>query len=164
MMSRASDEESNKYGRREFIARLAEIVFSVLALACAIPLVGSAVAPAFKKRKERWVDVGPVAEIKPGEPFSVSATYQAADGWLLKTGRDEAYVVTHDKKSYFVLSNVCTHLKCRVRWEDARRAFFCPCHDGLFDIDGNVISGPPPRPLDRFPHKIEKGRMTIRVG
>jgi Rieske Fe-S protein len=158
-----TEQESGGYGRREFLRRVAEIVFAALAVVCAVPLVGSAVAPAFKKRKGRWVDVGPVAQVKPNEPFAVSATYQAADGWLLKTVRDEAYIVTHDQKSYFVLSNVCTHLKCRVRWEDARQAFFCPCHDGMFDIDGKVISGPPPRPLDRFAHKVEAGRMVIRV-
>jgi|Deesub1362B_J571_1020462.scaffolds.fasta_scaffold01509_5 Rieske Fe-S protein len=43
----------------------------------------------------------------------------------------------------------CTHLKCNVRWDPERKIFVCPCHNGLFDQYGNVIAGPPPRPLRR---------------
>ena len=47
-------------------------------------------------------------------------------------------------------SAVCTHLACLVRWEENQKRFHCPCHHGMFDINGKVISGPPPRPLDEI--------------
>jgi Rieske Fe-S protein len=158
------EPDDGKCTRRKFIGWLTESLFALLALVTAIPLVGSAVAPALRKRRERWVDVGPASEVKPGAPLRVDIAYQSSDGWLLKRVRDAAYVVTHDGTSFFVLSNVCTHLACRVRWEDARQGFYCPCHNGLFDINGKVVQGPPPRPLDRLRHKVEKGRVLIEVG
>jgi Rieske Fe-S protein len=42
--------------------------------------------------------------------------------------------------------------------------FFCPCHNGVFDKDGNVVSGPPPRPLDRFEVKVEDDQLFILGG
>jgi nitrite reductase/ring-hydroxylating ferredoxin subunit len=48
----------------------------------------------------------------------------------------------------------CTHLACPVYFERAHQRLECPCHDGAFDArTGNVLYGPPPRPLD--PIKLE---------
>ena len=69
--------------------------------------------------------------------------------------------MTQDGQNVKVFSNVCTHLSCRVTWHEDRSGFFCPCHDGLFNIDGAVVSGPPPRPLDQFQTKIENGQIQI---
>lgn len=44
----------------------------------------------------------------------------------------------------------CTHEACTVRFVSAESMIWCACHNGKFDVDGNVISGPPPRPLPRF--------------
>ena len=52
-----------------------------------------------------------------------------------------------------VFSNVCTHLGCRVNWEADKNEYVCPCHDGHFGLDGKVVSGPPPRPLDVYQTK-----------
>lgn len=164
MSADANEPMAEGYNRRKFLGRLAELIFAALALAAAVPLVGSAIAPALKRQRERWVDAGPAAAVEPDRPLRIDITYQSADGWLLKRVRDAAYVVSHDGKSFTVLSNICTHLACRVRWEEARGTFYCPCHDAAFDMDGEVTSGPPPRPLDRIAHKIENGRIFIKVG
>jgi cytochrome b6-f complex iron-sulfur subunit len=47
-------------------------------------------------------------------------------------------------------SGVCTHLTCTVRFDAETGTLFCPCHNGRFDLGGNVLSGPPPRPLETF--------------
>ncbi len=47
-------------------------------------------------------------------------------------------------------SGICTHLGCVVRWHTESNQFICPCHHGIYDIEGNVVSGPPPRPLNAF--------------
>jgi Rieske Fe-S protein len=62
-----------------------------------------------------------------------------------------------------VFSNVCTHLSCRVNWEEGDGQFICPCHDGRFALDGGIVSGPQPRPLDRFEHKIEDGTLMVHI-
>jgi cytochrome b6-f complex iron-sulfur subunit len=48
------------------------------------------------------------------------------------------------------LSAVCTHLTCTVRFDSETGTLFCPCHNGRFDLGGNVLSGPPPRPLETY--------------
>ena len=74
------------------------------------------------------------------------------------------FVVTEDGRNFVALSNICTHLGCRVRWVSDQGKFFCPCHNGVFDKDGNVVSGPPPRPLDRYDVKVEDGQIFILGG
>src|SRR3989338_7135204 len=44
-------------------------------------------------------------------------------------------------------SAICTHLGCIVDWDNQKREIQCPCHAGFFDLEGRVVSGPPPRPL-----------------
>ena len=42
-----------------------------------------------------------------------------------------------------------------------QRIFKCPCHDGRYDVEGRVISGPPPAPLKRHETKIEDGKIFL---
>lgn len=54
-----------------------------------------------------------------------------------------------------VFSSVCTHLGCHVHWDQVAGNFLCPCHQGRFDPNGNVIEGPPPKPLPAYPVRID---------
>ena len=56
----------------------------------------------------------------------------------------------------------CTHARCAYDWTDQAR-FACLCHAGFFRIDGTVISGPPPRPLDQFGVRETGGRIELEV-
>ena len=60
-----------------------------------------------------------------------------------------------------VLSAVCPHLGCIVQWEKDKQDFLCPCHAGYFTADGAVISGPPPRALDKIPFTVANGVVTV---
>lgn len=55
----------------------------------------------------------------------------------------------------------CTHKGCNVEWDPDRRAVVCPCHGGSFDLQGNVLGGPPPRPLDRFKVKVVGDKVYV---
>ncbi len=56
---------------------------------------------------------------------------------------------------------ICTHLGCAYHWDDPSHTFICPCHTSVFSIDGKVLSGPAPRPLDRYMTKIDDGKLEI---
>lgn len=56
----------------------------------------------------------------------------------------------------------CTHSGCEVKWVEGDQIYFCACHDGKFDAEGNVIAGPPPRPLGLIP--ITATESAILVG
>ena len=71
------------------------------------------------------------------------------------------YVLTENQRDFIAMSNICTHLGYRARWISDRQEFFCPCHNGVFDKQANVVSGPPPRPLDRYQVKVEEGGIFI---
>ena len=67
------------------------------------------------------------------------------------------------EKELVCFSNSCPHLGCAVSWDTAAERFKCACHGGAFDRDGNVLAGPPPRPLERLPWRVEDGILKVEV-
>ena len=68
--------------------------------------------------------------------------------------------VTADQ--YVAYSQSCTHLMCPVHYSSATKQIVCPCHQGYFDaLTGNVLAGPPPRPLPRYKVSIEDGKIIV---
>jgi cytochrome b6-f complex iron-sulfur subunit len=70
-------------------------------------------------------------------------------------------VINREGEGYIALSKVCTHLGCLVQYNSQEKVLICPCHAGRFDLNGNVISGPPPAPLRQFPVKVEGEHILI---
>lgn len=149
--------------RRQWLATLVKGLATLLAFVYGVPVLIMLIVPAFRRQHPPWVKVGNVNEFPAGEPKAVTLNYQRRDGWVIRTVRSTVYVVTHSDGSLRVLSNICTHASCAVRWERERKAFFCPCHAGYFDAGGKVLEGPPPRPLPEFPHKVEGGVLYVRM-
>ena len=76
-------------------------------------------------------------------------------------GSTPAIIINVPGKGYTVVSRVCTHLGCLVQYDKKGGKLLCPCHAGVFDLDGNVISGPPPKPLETIPFKVKGGDLLI---
>lgn len=70
-------------------------------------------------------------------------------------------VINRYEKGFVALSKVCTHLGCLVVYDKGMRRLVCPCHAGTFDLDGNVLSGPPSRPLSAVPLRVEGDILVI---
>ena len=79
----------------------------------------------------------------------------------LLIGGTPAIIVHTKEKGFVALSRVCTHLGCLVNYDKDRQLLICPCHNGIYDLDGNVVSGPPPRPLPKFPFKLTGDSIAI---
>ena len=73
---------------------------------------------------------------------------------LFRFGNSSAILVNTADGQMRAFSAICTHLTCSVLYEGDTSTLFCPCHNGRFDLAGNVISGPPPRPLDAYEIEI----------
>lgn len=69
---------------------------------------------------------------------------------VFKFGSAPAVLVNTSEGTLVALSAICTHLTCTVRYDGDTGTLFCPCHNGRFDLSGNVLSGPPPRPLETY--------------
>lgn len=71
-------------------------------------------------------------------------------------------ILIHSKEGEFrAFSAVCTHLTCTVFYETDTETIFCPCHNGRFDLSGNVVSGPPPAPLESFRVEISGEEIIV---
>lgn len=82
---------------------------------------------------------------------------------LVRHGREPLFVVRKDDTTLLGLAGVCTHLHCILEWNDAQRLLDCPCHKAAFDLNGNVLTGPAPRPLRRYQVETRLGRIYVRV-
>ncbi len=68
------------------------------------------------------------------------------------------WIYTEDGEHFTVYNGRCTHLGCNYALDQEKKVFRCPCHTGFFDLkSGAVLGGPPPRPLDTLPVKVEDG-------
>jgi len=75
-----------------------------------------------------------------------------------------ALVINHSNKGLLAFSRVCTHLGCLVEYNKNTDTLVCPCHAGTFSLDGNVISGPPPKPLPMLPLRVAGEQIIIGLG
>ena len=81
------------------------------------------------------------------------------------TEKDTAILVRVSETEYYAYGQKCTHLSCPVYYEKEHRRFECPCHEGAFDVKtGNVLYGPPPRPLDRIDIEQRTGGEVWAIG
>jgi Rieske Fe-S protein len=100
----------------------------------------------------------------PTEPVVVGPTDMLAIGasTRVRFGRYPALVINTDAKGIVAYSAVCTHFACIVNWNPDSGMIECPCHAGFFDpLDGSVISGPPPAPLQEYAVFTTNGVMYV---
>ncbi len=158
-------EEKDQLSRRNFLAIATGAIGAVIGVVIAIPAVAYVVGPALQRREEgNWVRLGSTSKVELGTPTLFKTTVESQTGWIVIEKENSVYVLTEDGRDYIALSNICTHLGCRVRWITDQGLYFCPCHNAAFDKIGLVVSGPPPRPLDRYETKVEDDQLYILLG
>ena len=75
------------------------------------------------------------------------------------TADDPAILLQPEEGSLLAFSQKCTHLGCVVYWAPENRHLECPCHEGVFDLSGEPIAGPPDRPLGRIEVEVRDGTV-----
>lgn len=125
-------------------------------------LVGLAAVPKPVGTTKRWRKVASTLDIS-NDPAMVVLTSRHQDGWYATEQQQVVFVDRESGENYRVLSGVCTHLGCGVKWDGAAKQYKCPCHGGTFDREGKVVSGPPPRPLDRLNTRVNQQTLDIEV-
>lgn len=95
-----------------------------------------------------------------------SVELEGADNMALGASRTiqvggKAVIVVRHRAGFTALSAICTHLGCLVKWSASQNEFLCPCHAGVFDANGQVVSGPPPAPLPKYAVKEVGGKVYI---
>jgi Rieske Fe-S protein len=100
-----------------------------------------------------WRYLIPPAAAEPTTSSAVAGKaggFKTNSGIIVKFGAKPAIVVRTPEGEFRAFSAVCTHLDCTVQYRPDTSQIWCACHNGLYDLAGNVVSGPPPRPLERF--------------
>ena len=130
--------DAGRFDRRSFLDIVLGVGFVSTAVAIAYPVARFLVPPA------------------SGEPATASAVagraaaVKANTGVIFKFGSKPAIVVKTANGELHAFSAVCTHLDCTVQYRSDISQLWCACHNGYYDLGGNVVSGPPPRALERF--------------
>jgi menaquinol-cytochrome c reductase iron-sulfur subunit len=147
--------------RRRFFQWVIGGASALIGFGLGLPLIGYVVSPALKKRAQEWVDVGAVDQVSASEPRQFDHVTAIKDGWMESRSRKAVWAIKQADGSVTVYSPICPHLGCGYRWDDGDRKFKCPCHGSVYDINGQVLGGPAPRPLDHLPAKTENGRLLV---
>jgi len=131
-------EGSNAFDRRRFLDALLTVGFVSTAVAMAYPVARFLVPPASGEPPIDTVVAGRAGALRPNSAAifkfgaAPASSYATADG---------------DLRAF---SAVCTHLDCTVQFKADTSELWCACHNGMYDLGGNVVSGPPPRGLQKF--------------
>jgi len=163
--------EGETVTRRRFMTGTAHTAGAIAAGAFALPALGFALGPVFKQPPHFWEDIGPTEDFTDNNYIPVVITITQGVG---EAGKSTAYVRKfnpaidtdpYDRNTpYIAISTRCAHLGCPVRWVDAAERFICPCHGGVYDLLGRRVGGPPVRPLDRFPTRLNGDRVELYSG
>ena len=158
-----NDDEAALLSRRKFLATLSIGLGALAAALAGIPIVGFILGPLLKQSPEIWRAVGLVDSFEVGKTVAVSFLDPSPLPWAGVTAKSAAWLRRDSQQEFTAFSVNCTHLGCPVRWLDTANLFMCPCHGGVYYNDGVVAAGPPPKPLPRYPVRIQNGQVEIRT-
>jgi len=149
--------EGESMTRRKAFTVASQAIGGVAGAVVILPALGFAVAPVFERPEEIWQAVGTVDDFPADTYTSVVITIVEGIG---EAGKSTAYVrrgteeLGESPDEFIAISSRCAHLGCPVRYFEAAANFICPCHGGVYGFEGEVLGGPPPRPLDRFQTRL----------
>jgi cytochrome b6-f complex iron-sulfur subunit len=144
--------DSKSVNNKKPISRRRLLVYAWIGAAAIVlgELIGGTFAFLWPRRKGPKVETvfiaGKITDFKVGEviPFRKERTF------ILRT-----------EAGFLAISAICTHLHCIVNWNEVLKKFECPCHGAKFNQNGEVLEGPPPRPLDLYKLQIAAGNLVI---
>lgn len=146
--------------RRNLLGWLVGIINLAVFAVVAGPVVGFVTSPLRSKAKKQWVSVLPEHELADGDTREVRFAVLVLDGYAKKE-HEYAIFLRRDGDQVLAFDPACTHLGCRVHFQGDKKRYLCPCHGGVFDDQGHVVSGPPPKPLDQHPVRVEGGQIQV---
>jgi menaquinol-cytochrome c reductase iron-sulfur subunit len=127
----------------------------------AIPTLLYLLVPPRLRKDSNYIDAGDVSQLSPGTPVEMTFQQTHFDGWKLLTEKKTAWVVKEADNKIVAFDPFCTHLGCAYHWETDKKDFYCPCHNSVFSVEGKVLAGPAPRPLDQYLTRVQNNRLLI---
>ena len=152
MPSDSSTPSEPPPSRRRFLGWLSRAFLGLWGLGGAA-VIGAYLKPPEHTMRvaERMVRVGLLDDLRIGEAR------------LIRHDVTPFYLVRLDATRLTAISAVCTHVRCILGYDRERGGLVCPCHDGRFDLAGNVLSGPPPRSLPTYNVSVRAGEVYVHL-
>ncbi len=150
--------------RRAFLLRLGLLFNAIAAILFAIPVLGYLMSPMRRYAWVSWISLGKIEDFPEHQTRLAIYRNPYTKPWDGKTANIPCWVRRESGAIFRVFAINCTHLGCPVRWFQESGLFMCPCHGGVFYSDGARASGPPPRGLYQYSHKLENGQLWIKAG
>ncbi len=151
MPKKTKDKKSETEPTRRSFLNTLWVILGGVALAEFVAVAFGFLRP--QKSKDRGESAGSTLTAGTVESFTPDSVTAFVRGKL--------YLARLRDGGFLALSRTCTHLGCTVPWVENEMKFACPCHGSAFDITGNVIEPPAPRPLDIYPISIENNVIKV---
>jgi len=155
------ENRSEGVTRRHAVIAAVYGLWAIIAAALGLPALVYLFLPPKARKQDEWVDAGDISKLTPNSPVEVTFRRNRVDGWKVTSEKSTAWVVKMAGGQIIAFGPQCTHLGCAYHWEDSKNEFLCPCHASLFAIDGKVVSGPAPRPLDRYEVRVQGNKLQL---
>jgi Rieske Fe-S protein len=141
MASEAADDRA-PHSRRNFLNWFLGTTAGALALSVLYPLVRYVSPPRIAEAATNEVEAGAV-----NDPELLDKGFK-----IVRFGAEPVLLVKAGETDFRAFSATCTHLDCIVGYQKDRNRIFCNCHNGVYDLTGRNVGGPPPKPLT--PYKV----------
>jgi cytochrome b6-f complex iron-sulfur subunit len=136
--------------RRRFAEILLGTGFVATAISFLYPALRYLIPPKTSDMGSDSVVAGRVGELKPNS------------GKIFRFGSRPGLLIRTASGDYRAMSATCTHLSCTVQYREDLHEVWCACHNGMYDLNGRNISGPPPRPLELFDVQVRGDDIYVR--
>jgi len=135
--------------RRRFLDRLLALWTGGFAASVLYPIARFVVPPVVPEAATLSVSAGPADSLAPNSAR------------IVPFGNAPLLVLKTDNGDIRAFSATCTHLACTVQYRNDQRDIWCACHNGLYDLNGRNVAGPPPLPLTPFDVAVRDGEIMI---
>jgi menaquinol-cytochrome c reductase iron-sulfur subunit len=153
--------ETPESTRRGFYVAAIQGLGALIGAALAVPAAVYLLFKPSNKKEPQWVQAADINQLQIKQPQEVVFRRKREDAWRTVNEKTTAWAVKLDPQNVVVFAPNCTHLACAYHWDAQQGNFVCPCHASVFSVDGKVLSGPAPRPLDRYVSRVESGKLFI---
>ena len=144
--------ELGKPGRRRFLNYLLGTGVVGTAIAILYPVLKFITPPHLIEAAQNTVTAGTVSEMALNS------------GKIFKFGTQPGLLIRSATGEYKAFSAVCTHLDCIVQYQPEKKQIWCACHNGEYNLSGQNVGGPPPRPLEEYVVNTRGDEIIVSKG
>lgn len=143
------EKEAEKISRRSFLDYILGAGIVATIASALYPIMRFVFPPGQAEAVQQNVVAAAVGELKPNS------------GKIFKFGNEPGILISTPAGELKAFSAVCTHLQCTVQYRSDFKHIWCACHNGHFDLTGNNVAGPPPKPLEQYTVSIRENEIVV---